>query len=70
MTVLDFDASRRTTTPRENRECSCGSQWFELRGPADQPAPHGALVFAADGHVAGFTGTPHCLDCGAPLELV
>jgi hypothetical protein len=71
MTVLDFDASRRASTPHGNRTCSCGGEWFELRGSANEAAtPHGALVFAEDGRVSGFTGVPHCLVCGEMLSLV
>lgn len=67
MTVLDFDRSRRPSLPAEAQRCVCGSEWFELRGTPEEPAAHGAVTLAADGHVTGFYGVPHCLDCGRSL---
>lgn len=61
--------------PREeasgNLACACGGEWFELKTNVSH-IPHGALCFALDGHVSGFAGTPHCIECGRvrtlPLE--
>jgi hypothetical protein len=66
MTVLAFEpSSRRTPLPTEPLECPCGSQWFELRGATDQSmAPRGAVTLTHDGQVTGFSGVPHCLECG------
>ena len=69
--VLNLSAYREGRSGSGAARCSCGSEWFTLRGGASTPdvAAHGALTFAADGRVTGYAGTPICVECGTPLDF-
>ncbi|MFI1840504.1 hypothetical protein ACH439_00120 [Streptomyces microflavus] len=60
--VVDL-AARRPATSAETSEastCTCGSGWFELRSPSGS----GAVCMNEDGTITGFSGEPHCVECG------
>lgn len=66
--MVDF-TQRRTTSPREDLPgllvCDCGSAWFELCTIDDDGTKnYGAVVLNETGSVTGYSGTPHCLECG------
>lgn len=68
MSVLQFPTDRRATAHVEQTAhltCPCGSTWFELCSVGrDGQKIQGAVVLTATGNVSGYTGTPHCLECG------
>jgi hypothetical protein len=62
MTVIAFPARpAASSNVGDLAECPCGSAWFELRGPADEA---GAVVLNGEGSVTGYSGFPHCVECG------
>jgi hypothetical protein len=43
----------------------CGCAWFHVGGFTDDDCwIAGDLCFNAEGSVTGYSGTPHCVDCG------
>lgn len=65
--VLKIDAGRRTagSSVPGLLVCGCGSSWFELCTiDRDGSKHHGAVVLNEQGSVTGYSGTPHCLECG------
>ncbi|WP_435113332.1 hypothetical protein [Nocardiopsis synnemataformans] len=49
-------------------QCPCGSAWFVLRRTTTEghDVP-GAVCLDQDGRISGYTGYPHCSECGTPL---
>ncbi|MFD6097190.1 hypothetical protein ACFVWN_20415 [Nocardiopsis flavescens] len=44
------------------RTCPCGAAWFTLHRPDGRP---GAVCLDETGRITGYTGIPHCAECGA-----
>lgn len=45
--------------------CECGSAWFELCSIDRDGTKHaGAVSMDETGRITGYSGTPHCIDCG------
>lgn len=68
MTVLQFQP-RGSASSAEDLPgllvCDCGSAWFELCTiDADGTKNYGAVALNEEGSVTGYSGTPHCLECG------
>jgi hypothetical protein len=67
MSVIQL-SSRRPAPTGENLGylvCECGSAWFELCTiDSDGTKHHGAVSLNDAGSVTGYSGTPHCLECG------
>lgn len=64
MTVLNFPTSPQPED-RTYVTCNCGSAWFELCTiDADGTKNFGAVTMDDAGRVTGYSGTPHCVECG------
>lgn len=69
MSVLPFPSSRRTASAAEDdlMTCPCGSSWFELYDvDLSGEKTTGAVVVNREGRITGYSGIPHCLECGQP----
>lgn len=66
--VLSIDAAARRPSSADDGSlllCDCGSSWFELCTIDPDGTKHfGAVVLNEAGSVTGYSGTPHCLQCG------
>ena len=64
MSVLQFPDRRTTVDPDALLVCECGSAWFELYTTVDGVRENGTVILNARGNVTGYTGIPHCTECG------
>lgn len=66
--VLQIDRASRRSASAEDAGyvvCDCGSAWFELCSiDSAGEKVYGAVSLNETGSVTGYTGTPHCIECG------
>lgn len=64
MSVLQFPAPRAAQADGY-MTCDCGSAWFEIYSIDREGTKHpGAVSMDETGRITGYSGTPHCIDCG------